>query len=72
MRVFATAMVLSTATISASAFAADPKTVAEDTEQKEEKKEAKKICKRISDMGSRRTTRKCLTREQWLEFNRGN
>lgn len=52
------------------AHAGDP--APEETEAKEDKSEkAKKICRYVSEMGSRRKTRMCMTAEQWREQNQG-
>lgn len=52
------------------AHASDP--APEQTEAKEEEpKKAKKICRYVSDLGSRRKTRLCMTAEQWREQNQG-
>lgn len=48
---------------------AEPAPATEKTQKKEETKE-KKICKRISvQVGSRRKTKICRTREEWKSFN---
>jgi hypothetical protein len=45
-----------------------------DQEQSESSERDKKlICRRINtEIGSRKTERVCLSREQWREYNRGN
>ena len=57
---------------SAPATSTGPNPEISDKVEKEETREEKKICRRINSMGSRRTERVCLTKEQWREFNNGN
>ena len=64
------------ALLAAPAFAGDP----EETQpapapatEKSEKAENEKICKYVrTDASSRRKTRICRTRQEWIDINRGN
>lgn len=49
--------------------AGEPK--AETEQASAEPKEEEKICRHISQVGSRKKERKCLTRKDWIRFNRG-
>lgn len=41
--------------------------------QKPQDTAEKKICRQVRlDMSSRRTEKLCMTKERWIEFNRGN
>jgi len=57
---------------SAPATSTSPNPEKSEQVEKEETREEKKICRRIQSMGSRRTERVCMTKEQWREFNQGN
>ncbi len=70
MRFIAPALILLAVSVSTPVVAGDPQPAAE--EKKEEAKKEKKICRRITSMGSRRSERVCMTREQWEEYNNGN
>ncbi|WP_245228503.1 hypothetical protein [Pontixanthobacter sp. CEM42] len=73
MRFIAPALILLAVSVSTPVAAGDPQPAAPQAEErKEEAKKEKKICRRITSMGSRRSERVCMTREQWEEYNNGN
>lgn len=72
MRLAATALILIAATVSTPVIAGDPKPTAPEAEKKKEPKAEKKICRNVSEMGSRRSKRMCMTRDEWVDFNQGN
>lgn len=87
MRIIAASLLFSAIALAPTAFAAEPKDDSQtsgnsaenssdnseaETQKSEKPREAKKICRRIQDMGSRRSQRVCMTREQWKDFNNAN
>lgn len=79
MRIIAALLVFSTTALAPAVIAGEPKAESQNSEssseeakKREEAPEAKKICRRIQDMGSRRTQRVCMTREQWKDYNNAN
>lgn len=87
MRIVVASLLFSAIALAPTALAAEPRADSQTSEdsaenssdnsegaaQKPEKpREAKKICRRIQDMGSRRTQRVCMTREQWKDYNNAN
>jgi len=72
MRFIAPAMLAVAALVSAPTLAGEPKQETAEPAEKEQAREVKKICRRITSMGSRRSERVCMTKEEWREFNQGN
>lgn len=73
-----TVIALAAAALSMSPLSAQSTTApadAEETTAKSEEgpaaKEEEKICRNISQVGSRKKERKCMTQKEWLRFNRG-
>ena len=60
--------------VSSNEVLVNPSPPENDQEQSESSERDKKlICRRINtEIGSRKTERVCLSREQWREYNRGN
>lgn len=67
----AAALTISPVSAQSSASPADAEETAAKSEEAPAAKEDEKICRNISQMGSRKKERKCMTQKEWLRFNRG-
>lgn len=75
MRLAVPGLALAASVLSIPAFAQEQTPAAPEQEERAEKKKVKKekkICRSVSEMGSRRSKRMCLTADEWTDFNQGN